>query len=574
MSVNFAIDPQALGKESQSLAKVDGYPILICLGRLIDKWKEVHATLVNFEEIDEVVAKCGDTNIVDLWEQVSDSEDDPSMALLKPGSFPKAKNECAISFQGSIGANAKNAESLKHELAVWKGKISLAVLGKQVAERIRFDNTNLWVHRASQELISSCGVEPAGLQLASDANAFTFPDRGGIEEGDKASDIWDEVFKPLVERADAKEIIIVDRYAAWNALNPDYDNNDELLNLLTFIHRDSPDCEVTIWSSDEKVHKIGVGALEKRLKEIFRKACRTSGKKGIRRVVAKIIRHGRWAKAPDKAPHDRWVRIGNIAVCAIGEGIHVPFRGEEVDEPDGTTLSIQKGEHIKHYLNIESRLTGLKLVREVTWPDEDTSAESPLSSEVIGDNDECSQEGTPVLIPEGASIEEVWEQNFKPLVERTSGGAYQKIMIVDSRAAANALAGKDELRNLLKFIHRDSSGCVVTIWSSDADVSDMRGVSKDELQNLMKEARPSRCDNKGVQRISARIASGDVFSQLRYDGYVRIDDFTYEIKDVGIGVFRGTHVGKDTELKMASNPQGYLDTESELGKTLPLTIWG
>lgn len=156
-------------------------------------------------------------------------------------------------------------------------------------------------------------------------------------------------------------------------------------------------------------------------------------------------------------------------------------------------------------------------------------------------------------------VKDLWQERFSPLASHTNGN--QQITIVDRYTASNIYQGNDELFNLLKFIHSDSPGCRITIYSSDRDAINQNEIRRrldDEIAQL-------HLSGNGIRSITLFLCYDDVFGRYGHDRYIRFAGFTCVI-GIGIEIFRGDNVDTETEfsLKSPEHIQTYRDREQKL----------
>ena len=161
----------------------------------------------------------------------------------------------------------------------------------------------------------------------------------------------------------------------------------------------------------------------------------------------------------------------------------------------------------------------------------------------------------------GKSVSALWQERFSPLASHSNGN--QQITIVDRYAASNIYNGNNELFNLLKFIHSDSPGCRITIWSSDRNASTQIRVNEIE-KRLNDEIAQLHLSRNGIRSIDLFLCYDDVFGRYGHERYIRFGEFTCVI-GIGIEIFRGGNVDRETEfsLKSPEHIRTYRDREKE-----------
>ena len=163
-------------------------------------------------------------------------------------------------------------------------------------------------------------------------------------------------------------------------------------------------------------------------------------------------------------------------------------------------------------------------------------------------------------IQRGQSVENLWQERFSPLASHTNGN--QQVTIVDRYAASNIYYNdRNELFNLLKFLHSDSPGCRITIYSSDRDATNQNEIK----ERLTDEIAQLRLGRNGIRSITLFLCYDDVFNRYGHDRHIRFGGFTCVI-GVGIEIFRGENVGTETEfsLKSPEHIQTYRSRESKI----------
>ena len=167
---------------------------------------------------------------------------------------------------------------------------------------------------------------------------------------------------------------------------------------------------------------------------------------------------------------------------------------------------------------------------------------------------------------------DLWRERFQNLVRYSNGN--QQITIVDRYIASNIYYNHNynhnELFRLLELISADSSGCSVTIFSSDSRVNDFAYV-KDRIESAL-ERIGLRKD--GISRLTVFICNDDVFGRSAHDRYIRFDGMTCAI-GVGIEIFRYDVVRRETEfsLKSPEHFETYRRRENQLRKRKRFPPW-
>ena len=156
---------------------------------------------------------------------------------------------------------------------------------------------------------------------------------------------------------------------------------------------------------------------------------------------------------------------------------------------------------------------------------------------------------------------DLWRERFQNLVRYSNGN--QQITIVDRYIASNIYYNHNELFRLLELISADSSGCSVTIFSSDSRVNDFAYV-KERIDSNLKRIGLGKA---GIKRLTMFICYDDVFGKSGHDRYIRFDGMTCAI-GVGIEIFRDDVVRRETEfsLKSPDHFETYRRRENQLRK--------
>ena len=178
---------------------------------------------------------------------------------------------------------------------------------------------------------------------------------------------------------------------------------------------------------------------------------------------------------------------------------------------------------------------------------------------------------TQQAIQRGKSVNDLWQERFSPLASHSNGN--QQVTIVDRYAASNIYDGNNELFNLLKFLHSDSPGCRVTIWSSDRDATNQHRVSEIE-KRLNHEVAQLQLSENGVKSITLFLCYDDVFGRYGHERYIRFGGFTCVI-GIGIEIFRSGSVDRETEfsLKSPEHIRTYRDREKEFRNRRKSDTW-
>ena len=162
-------------------------------------------------------------------------------------------------------------------------------------------------------------------------------------------------------------------------------------------------------------------------------------------------------------------------------------------------------------------------------------------------------------IHKGQSMADLWRERFQNLVRCSNGN--QQITIVDRYIASNIFGGKSELFRLLEYINADSTGCSVTVFSSNKDVSDLACVEA-RVNSWQKQIGLTKA---GIKRLTMFICYDDVFGGSAHGRYIRFGGITCTI-DIGIEIFRDDVVGRRSEfsLKSPKHIETYRNCEREL----------
>ena len=143
-------------------------------------------------------------------------------------------------------------------------------------------------------------------------------------------------------------------------------------------------------------------------------------------------------------------------------------------------------------------------------------------------------------IPEGQTVSELWRERFRTLVGCSNGN--QQITIMDRYIASNIYMNHNELFQLLEFISADSSGCSVTVFSSNKDVSDLACL-EERVNSWQKQIGLRK---NGIKRLTMHICYDDAVPHYRY---VRFGEMICTT-DVGIEVFRGDVVSREVQFSL------------------------
>lgn len=328
MLVKFAVDPQALYKESN--------PIPIYFDRLLERW-ENFGVLVNAWEIEDKLDSI-EFSIREQLEEIFKDDEPPLRYRFLEDTVPQVRWETLD--DNSIG-----------RLSDWNEDFELAIIEETLAEVIGVGETGTPLSlEQRQELCAN--VEPIGLAIADQARAWrqaSTISRRGFEVGDAHETLWNERFSRLAEFS--IQIVIIDAYALHDRQLGGF------LKLLRLIDRDGQSCRVTLFSSPPEDTDEAVARIRETLQE---EVGRLSGG-GVRQVTVRLL-------PLDEQEHDRRIRFDR-SVYAPENSIALVFSGGEsvVPQSVGCTLQLSDDEYHPYDVMKETENELLNAARSLKW---------------------------------------------------------------------------------------------------------------------------------------------------------------------------------------------------------------
>ena len=328
MLVNFAVDPQALLKESN--------PIPIHFDRLLEKW-ENFGVLVNAYEIEDKLASL-EFSIREQLEEIFKDDEPPLRYRFLENAPPQMDWETLD--DDSIG-----------KLRDWDEHFELAIIEETLAEIIGVGPSNEPLSFDDQQAI--CGnVEPIGLAIADRARAWSLASgisRKGFEVGDDYELLWNERFKRLAEYS--SQIVIIDAYALHGR------QLDGFIKLLQMIDRDANSCRVTLFSSPTEDSDEAV----RNAREVLENEVDRLSRGGIQQITIRLL-------PLDEQEHDRHFRF-DCNVYEPGNSIALVFSGNQGTVEQRVSCSLQISDGAYHPFDdlkeIENEL--LKRAKRLNW---------------------------------------------------------------------------------------------------------------------------------------------------------------------------------------------------------------
>lgn len=328
MLVKFAVDPQALHKESN--------PLPLQFDRLIERW-ENFGVLVNAWEVEDKIDSI-EFSIREQLEEIFKDDEPPLRYRFIADTVPQVAWDTLD--DDNIGS-----------LNGWDGHFELAIIEETLAEIIGVGETGTPLSTEQRQEL--CGnVEPIGLAIADQARAWrraSTISRRGFEVGDDHETLWNERFSRLVEFS--SQIVIIDAYALHDRQFSGF------LKLLQLIDRDGQSCRVTLFSSPFEDTDEAVAKIRERLQE---EVGRLSGG-GVRQVTVRLL-------PLDKQEHDRRIRFDR-SVYAPENSIALVFSGDEgiVPQSVGCTLQLSDDEYHPFDVMKETENELLGKARNLKW---------------------------------------------------------------------------------------------------------------------------------------------------------------------------------------------------------------
>ena len=329
MLVKFAIDPQALQKESN--------PQPLHFDRLVDRW-ENYGVLVNTEELEDGIDSY-EFNIRSQLQEILRDDDPPKRFRFTESNTAHVDWEELLEEQG-IG-----------KLGSWSEIFNLVVIGELLADDIGVGSTGTPLSFDAQQ--EMCGdVEPIGLAIADQARSWRQASaiaRRGFGVGEVHETIWNERFSRHAEFS--SQVVIIDAYALHDRQLSGF------VKLLQMIDRDAKSCRVTLFSSpvedrDEAVRDV---------RQILNNEVGRLSRGGIHQVTFRLL-------PLDEQEHDRRIRFDR-AVYAPENSIALVFSGDDGAVPVSVGCSLQLSDDAYHPFDnlkeIENEL--LRKARSLNW---------------------------------------------------------------------------------------------------------------------------------------------------------------------------------------------------------------
>ena len=326
MLVKFAIDPQALLKESN--------PLPLNFDRLVDRW-ENYGVLVNTDDIEDSLDSI-EFNIRIQLEEIFKDDDPPRRFRFLKDTVSQVNWETLD--DSNIGL-----------LRDWADMLDLAVLNDDLAYFVGASDSPLSI----DEQQAKCGnVEPIGFPIADQARAWrqaSAISRRGFEVGEAHETLWSERFSRLVEFAG--QIVVIDAYALHDR------QIAGLLKLLEFIDRDGNACRVTLYSSPSE----DVDEAVERIRGLLHEAVGRLDGGGVQQVTVRLL-------PIDEQEHDRRIRFDRT-VFAPENSFALVFSGGEGTVPVSVGCSMQLSDDEYHPFDVMKQTENelLKKARALRW---------------------------------------------------------------------------------------------------------------------------------------------------------------------------------------------------------------
>ena len=327
MLVKFAVDPQALMKES--------YPLPIHFDRLFEKW-ENFGVLVNAWEIEDKLDSI-EFSIREQLEEIFKDDEHPLRYRFIEAVFPQVSWETLD--DSDIGRLRDRDEYFE-----------LAIIEETLAEIIGVGPADEPL--TVQERKAMCGnVEPIGLAIADRAHAWrraSTISRRGFEVGDDHETLWKERFSRLAEFS--SQIVIVDAYALHDSQFSGF------VKLLQLIDRDAKSCRVTLYSSpDEERYAVAPDEAVKRLWEALTEEVGRLSRGGVQQVTVRLL-------PLDEQEHDRRIRFDR-SVYAPENSIALVFSGVQGTVPQTVGCQLRLSDDEYHPFDVMKQ-TENELIRK------------------------------------------------------------------------------------------------------------------------------------------------------------------------------------------------------------------
>lgn len=171
------------------------------------------------------------------------------------------------------------------------------------------------------------------------------------------------------------------------------------------------------------------------------------------------------------------------------------------------------------------------------------------------------------MIRKGMSVEDLWQERFRLLAmysKRTMDRVPQ-VTIVDRYAVPNIInaSRNDGLFNLLRFVHAEPPGCMVTIFSGYTNTEQYKFNAYRRLDEEIANLGLSKA--KGIRQIQVFLCPSRLFGNESHDRHIRFNEFTCEI-GTGVEVFSGSEVPRNSTfaLKPPTQVQTYIEIANNL----------
>ena len=233
-------------------------------------------------------------------------------------------------------------------MGLWLPDFDLALVGQRIANHIGLANQSCIHCPSSTSRFVDVALWLRGVaQSCQHQELVSIDATRTINQGKLVIDLWDETFQPIAKRA--REVVIIDRYAAVRTLNYS-DRSGGLYRLIDLIDGNSNIRKITVYSAYNVAR--GIGQRPPALGDLKNSLRNKLGQSNFQNVESVNL----YLAANDhfrEEGRDRFLRFDSIA-CAIGHGLDV-FEGQNVQV--GTTFGLLSQPEDKRYVrDLERRL--------------------------------------------------------------------------------------------------------------------------------------------------------------------------------------------------------------------------
>lgn len=327
MLVKFAIDPQALLKESN--------PLPTDFESLVEQW-ENFGVLVNPYQVEDEIDSF-EFNIKIQLEEIF-KDDDP------PRRYRFEDSTGQLDWESLLDDNGAG-------LKAWSPTLELAIIGELLTDEIGVGNNGAPLSDAARQATYG-NVEPIGLAKSDRARAWRHAwniARIDFNEGEEHETLWNERFSRLAEFS--SQIVIIDRHALHGRQFSGF------LKLLQLIDRDGQLCRVTLFSSPSEDNDEVVS----RIREMLHEEIGTLSGGGVQQVTVRLL-------PLNAQEHDRRIRFDR-SVYAPENSIALVFSGDEGSVPQSVGCQLRPSDEQYHPFEVMKQTENelIRKARNLKW---------------------------------------------------------------------------------------------------------------------------------------------------------------------------------------------------------------